>query len=301
MKKCSKYIKNLFSTIIISFLWLWFFSTCIAASNSSTDLLRQVFSESISYDSVIIVWWDTAQDVWQELLIWWNSVGGWDSFSYTCLKNITSTNKQILYDIDWNKIDNETDCIIAGWTRNREILEISYEYPLIVRIAKILLRITTVLSITMIIFVSVKLMINVLGRKEDTKQFKKDIIGIVIWLLVALFSVTIINLIRSIPYSSISTSNDTNESESIFWCNFTKDGQSMSLPLIEFKEYLCLHEQMNYQDTNLSSREWAYVKGRNKCKVISWWTQKRVVIKDSTAKSYCKNNYHGSWWLNFTN
>lgn len=315
MKKCSKYIKNLFSTTMILFLWFWFFSTCIAASNNSVDLLRQVFSESISYDSVIIVWWDTAQDVWQELLIWWNGVGGWDSFSYTCLKKITDTNKQILYDTDWNKIDNEADCTIAGWTRNREILEISYEYPLIVRIAKILLRLTTVLSITMIIFVCVKMMINVFNWKEDTKWFKKDIIGIVVWLLVALFSVTIINLIRSVPYSSIATSNDTNENESIYWCKFSKDGQTMSLPLVQFKEYLCLHEIMWYEDNNLNSREFQYIGAysngekhmdkrglwSNRCKVISWWTRKRVIIKDNTAKNYCKNIYNGSWWINFTN
>lgn len=77
--------------------------------------------------------------------------------------------------------------------------------PLIVRIVKFILKATVVLSVTMVIFYSVKFLIEVF-KWNDLKSVwaKKDLINLVIWLLIALFSITIIELVISIPKSSLS-------------------------------------------------------------------------------------------------
>lgn len=77
--------------------------------------------------------------------------------------------------------------------------------PLIVRIVKFILKATVVLSITMVLYYSVKFMIQVFNWSDlKSASAKKDLINLIIWLLIALFSVTIIELAISIPKNSIS-------------------------------------------------------------------------------------------------
>ena len=70
---------------------------------------------------------------------------------------------------------NEQTCIQMGWQRKTEIINVHSKAPLIVRITKFLLRMTIVLSISMIIFNSVKYMIEVLWWKDrksaESKKF----------------------------------------------------------------------------------------------------------------------------------
>lgn len=81
---------------------------------------------------------------------------------------------------------------------------ISRQEPLIVRITKLLLRITLVLSVTMIIVNGVQYMIEVSGWKDFlSNETSKKLINIAIWVILALSSVGIINLISSITYSSL--------------------------------------------------------------------------------------------------
>lgn len=209
MKKISKYTKYLFSIAIIIFFWFWFFSKCLWAGNSSTDLLDQVFDEAMDHNSVLEVWWRDKNKVWNAVLKGGTTMTAWDSLSSTCFDKDT---KEILYMYSsWQKlkIGNERDCYVAWWQWWREAFEVENKTPIIVKIIKILLRITIVLSITMTIFAGVKLMIGVFSGKDiKSSNAKKDLIGIIVWLLLAMFSITIINLIRSIPNSSLRTSND---------------------------------------------------------------------------------------------
>ena len=76
--------------------------------------------------------------------------------------------------------------------------------PLIVKIVKIILKMTVVLSISMVIFCSLKFMIQVFNWNDyKSASAKKDLINIFIWLLIALFSITAIKLIISIPKSTL--------------------------------------------------------------------------------------------------
>ena len=82
------------------------------------------------------------------------------------------------------------------------------EAPLIVKIVYIILRITVVLSITMIIFYGIKFMIQVFNWSElKSATAKKDLINVLIWLLIAMFSITAVTLVTSLGKSTFSTNN----------------------------------------------------------------------------------------------
>lgn len=206
-----KFWNSLKYIIIIWFIGIfWFQNFSFWQTYESTDLLQQVFEKALDYESVLQVWWRTSSQVWHEVLRWWTSIQAWESRSAVCLD--PETDAVIYMYVSWQKltIDNEVDCNIAWWRFERDILDTVNEPPLVVKVTKLLLRITMILAITMVIFSSVKLMIEIISWKVDLKSSwaKKNLINIIIWILIALFSVTIINLVMSIPKSSISTSND---------------------------------------------------------------------------------------------
>jgi hypothetical protein len=207
MKKLIIYTKKIYILLIVMFFLVWNIS--FWQTYESDDLMYQVFKEAISYWSVMEVWWKTSDDVWHEVLRWKPSIWAWESLKNTC---INPDNDEILYVYDNNQklvIDNPEDCYIASWVWISDAIDVTYTTPLIARVTKILLSITMVLAITMIIFTSVKLMASVLWWKDlKSSSLKKDLLMIVIWVLLALFSVTIINLLRSVTKSSINTSSN---------------------------------------------------------------------------------------------
>lgn len=211
LKKYSKYVMWLFVAIFsLIFNYSWAYET--------TDLMEQAFRPSMEHEYVLKIWWTTKSQVWYEFLRWWTSIAWWDSSIFeweVCLYYPDPDNEdieEILYVYEnWKKlkIDNETDCIIAGWVRRTDLVDTPKEAPLIVKITRFLLRITMVLAITMVIFNAVKYMIEVLWWKDrKSAEAKKNLVNIAIWIIVALMSVTIINLIVSVPKSSVKTSND---------------------------------------------------------------------------------------------
>lgn len=80
--------------------------------------------------------------------------------------------------------------------------------PLIVKIVYVILRLTVVLSITMIIFYSIKFMLQVFNWSEiKSATAKKDLINVLVWLLIAMFSITAVTLVTSLGKSTFSTNN----------------------------------------------------------------------------------------------
>lgn len=198
----------------IILIWIigifWFQSFSFWDANNASDLLDQVFDKALEYEYVLEVWGRTPKQVWNEVLRWGITIQAGESWTYACLDPETDS---ILYIYeDWRKLEIETpaECEIAWWEWHTDALDIEYKQPLVVKITKILLRITMVLAITMVIFNSVKLMIEILSGKVDLKSSwaKKNLVSIILWILIALFSVTIINLIISIPKSSVTTTSD---------------------------------------------------------------------------------------------
>lgn len=93
------------------------------------------------------------------------------------------------------------------------------EAPVIVRVVKTILNITIILAIPMIIFNAVKLMIQVFKSKSfKSAEAKKDLLNVIYWLLIALSSMLIINLIISASKTVIDETTyhyDTNISTNI--------------------------------------------------------------------------------------
>ena len=80
--------------------------------------------------------------------------------------------------------------------------------PLIVKLVKLILWATVVLSVTMVIYYGIKFMLQVFSWNDyKSASAKKDLINLFIWLLVALFSITAVTLVISIPKSSLSYNN----------------------------------------------------------------------------------------------
>ena len=109
----------------------------------------------------------------------------------------------------WDSVSSVWKTILQEKTEADGWLSYDTQDPLIVRVVKFILKMTVVLSVTMVIFYSVKFLIEVF-KWSDLKSVnaKKDLINLIIWLLIALFSITIIELVISIPKSSLKTSGD---------------------------------------------------------------------------------------------
>lgn len=84
---------------------------------------------------------------------------------------------------------------------------VSYKAPLIVRISKFLLRMTIVLSVTMVLYNWIMYILKS-SKWEDPKDVQKNLIYVWWWILLALSSLGIINLINSISTSSLKTGED---------------------------------------------------------------------------------------------
>ena len=88
----------------------------------------------MSYDTVINIWRNKKQ-VWDTVLREKTLIEAWDSpFQKACFLN------WILQ--EW--VD-ENGCLEIWWERRKELIDIQSQAPLIVRIAKFLLRMTVVL------------------------------------------------------------------------------------------------------------------------------------------------------------
>ena len=182
------------------FLWLF----CIAniyLETHAEDLLEQAFSTAKSQETVIDLW-STTNAVGNEFLK--ESVGLQWNLGQGCLLdgNMMNTNdleaqKQSI----WSSLDNPDFCQQVLWG-DRNVPATTTQAPLIVRIAKWLLRLTIVLSITMVLYNGVMYIVES-AKGGEVKTATKNL-GLVVWgILVALLSLWIINLISSITISTI--------------------------------------------------------------------------------------------------
>lgn len=95
----------------------------------------------------------------------------------------------------------------ANWgTWYKTNLKIEEQAPLLVRVTKFILRITIVLSITMILFNGV-LWIVESSKWWEVKDAKNNLIYIFVGLILALSSVALVNLVSSLWMSSLDPNN----------------------------------------------------------------------------------------------
>lgn len=217
-------------------IWWFLFLICISTIYLEThaeDLLEKAFYQAKVNETVINLW-DTTNAVGNEILREW--VGIQDSFGQWCfvdwqkisgneVKNMvcTSIYQGSFASFDANIQEWEVyidECTLPNWSTrvisNEEkkdfcqtvlwwdwdVPALTTQAPLIVRIAKWLLRITIVLSITMVIYNGVLYIVES-AKWGEVKNATKNIWLIVAGILIALLSLGIINLISSITISTL--------------------------------------------------------------------------------------------------
>jgi hypothetical protein len=245
---------------------------------SAQDLMEQAFSSARTYDTIIDIW-NTKDAVWNEILresatVWIN-----ENFGNWCFINEQFVN-----------ID-ESNCAEQWGDWNIQAISASTNPPLIVRITKFLLRITIVLSITMVIYNAILYMIEVLGGKDrKSADAKKNIVWVVAGVIIALMSVGIINLVISVPKSSIKTSDEV--STFSVWC---KIGTSI-IEWDELKKEICLTSTFWHPENTMPYREWNQSRIWKRCRICDGENTDcdRKSITTSEMKSKCVEDLDGS-------
>ncbi len=165
------------------------------------DLLEQAFYPAKTYETVTNLW-NTKNAVWNEVFV--ASVQSQDSLWYGCFVNGVR--------ISWTEVNAQKQSVNSPLWENdfcEQVLggdvnvpAFTQQEPLIIRITKWLLRITIVLSITMVIYNGVAYIVEA-AKGGEVKDATKNIMLIVGGVLLSLFSLVIINLLRSLTLSSL--------------------------------------------------------------------------------------------------
>lgn len=257
------------------------------------DLMEQAFVPAMSYDTVVKLW-NTKDAVWNTILRESMTVEMWESvFKKACFVN--------------NQIQNgvtEDVCVEMWWERRNDVINVSAKAPLIVRITKFLLRMTIVLSITMIIFNSIKYMIEVMNWKDwKSAEAKKNLVFVAGWIILALMSVSIINLVVSVPKSSLKTSDDLSSFE--IWCKVWTEIIAGN----DLKKYICENVDFWKPQNTMNYRIWEYIKpfwmsSDNMDDRFLWWYRCKICEnerndcyrKKLTNKDIEQNCVQDLWW-----
>ncbi|MCX6823148.1 MAG: hypothetical protein NTX91_04120, partial [candidate division SR1 bacterium] len=171
------------------------------------DLLQQAFSVAQSQETVIDLG-NTTNAVGNEILRQGTNINV--SLLQGCViggkKTLLNAVKQQMQSVNYTAGNEATFCTqVLGGTWDDQTINApttTTQAPLIVRIAKRLLRITIILSITMIIYNGIMYIVES-AKGGEVKDATKNIGLIIGGILVALLSLGIINLISSITISTI--------------------------------------------------------------------------------------------------
>lgn len=103
----------------------------------------------------------------------------------------------------WKNVNKVWKNVFEDW----EKIKLTLEWPqtqkvpsMIVKITRILLSLVVALSVTMILYNGMIYIVQTWQWKE-WKSLVKNVVYIVIWILISLFSVTIITLLKSVSYT----------------------------------------------------------------------------------------------------
>ena len=165
------------------------------------DLLEQAFTPAKTYDTVVNLG-NTKNAVGNE--IFQNSTQSQDSLWQWCFVNgsrVARSEVQSGKNAAWSQLTDEEFCqqILGG---DVNVAVMTQQDPLLIRITKRLLRITIVLSITMVLYNWISYIVES-AKWWEVKNATKNIWMIVLGILLALSSVVIINLLRSVTLSSL--------------------------------------------------------------------------------------------------
>lgn len=272
------YLKTILLFLGTVFLFQWY--------SSAQDLMEQAFEASRNYESIIDIW-STKNAVGNQLLRESQTVWVNDNFWKWCFID----NQYTSY--------TEDECSIRGWDRNVSVLDTNSREPLMVRITKFLLRLTIVLSITMVIVNAIIYMIDVMNGKDiSSSESKKNLIFVAWGIVLALSSVGIINLIWSVTKSSLQTSEDL--WDITIWCNTG----STIVAGDDLRKYVCDNVLLMKRDSTRAAVNKCYTGdiSAGACDALWWnrwaqWTERAnscyIKISNDDLRSSCRNDL---WW-----
>jgi len=205
--KLQKFHTHSLRAISYSLVFIFFFSSfcsvlsLISSPASAAELIEEAFMPAKTHEAIINLG-DTKDAVGNEILR--ESVG-----LQTMLGNWCFVQGQRM---SGPELDSEKSNIWYTGTRQQMCENILWgdwnvsattsQAPLIVRITKFLLRITIVLSITMVLYSGVMYIVEA-SKWVDVKETTNNLMYIIGWVLLALMSLSLIQLITSLSVSSL--------------------------------------------------------------------------------------------------
>lgn len=98
----------------------------------------------------------------------------------------------------WENVDTVWNAALQWWIKMENGLSVKSAPSIIIKVTRILLSLTIALAVTMILYNGMMYIVKT-WQWKDWKDLTKNVAYIVVWILIALFSVVIITLIRSVP------------------------------------------------------------------------------------------------------
>lgn len=167
-------------------------------SFAADDLLWQLIEPSY-YSNTTLDMGVNVKTVWDEVIGWSDEIN--IKFKKVVL---TGENGQLLcHDRDCPpgctdyKKENEEIC---NWQHKWVSVEVWKKPPMVVKITRLLLTLVIALSVTMILYNGIMYIVQT-WQWQEWKNLMKNVVLIVVGILISLFSVLIIRLIQSIPYT----------------------------------------------------------------------------------------------------
>ncbi|MDD3263105.1 MAG: hypothetical protein PHR61_04660 [Candidatus Absconditabacteria bacterium] len=177
------------------------------------DVMDIMFQPAKGYEKVIDLG-STKNAVGNEVFKESTNVGFNDNFGNGCFVNNQHIEQSIIESqmdqVGFQGTEREFCENVLGGDYDINTLGGETQAPLIVRITKFLLRLTIVLSITMVLYNGILWVIES-AKGGDVKDAKNNILYIVGGILLALSSVVIINIISSITLSSLNINDMPNQ------------------------------------------------------------------------------------------
>ena len=191
--------------IIFTLFFLWWIS------NAADDLLWNLFEPSYEEDMTVKIG-KNSDTVWNRFF--WGS----NDVSIVVKRQIKkNSNGEPLCHGDGGKCapgcDGSEDKDECKYQHVWVDVKVTDKPSIIVKATRILLSLIIALSVTMVLYNGMMYIIQTWQWKE-AKDLTKNIAYIVIWILVALFSVIIITLIQSVPETLEKEWEETSKSES---------------------------------------------------------------------------------------
>jgi len=209
-------IKNNLKYLLVIVVSFWFILWGI--SYAEDDLLWDIMEPTYSHDTTIR-FGKNSKTVWNTIF------GGATEIKVTIQKQIKKDNNGNPI-CDWTCKEwckGEQDDEQCNYQYTFVDVELENEPSTIVKITRYFLMFTIAISVTMILYNGLRYIVQT-GRWQEWKNLVSNIIYIVVWILIALFSVIIITILQS-AWKTINDSTSAkvslNQDNSVYMTNYT--------------------------------------------------------------------------------